>query len=299
MKVTLFYDHVTVLDYAFLDHHLGVVGDSQIVDVELTGQTDDEGIVFDFSHAKKKVKEVIDRETDHRLVVPLDLIKPEDGRIYLRHTFGFEDRVLEYSAPLEAVCEIPSSHVDHSNLKTFLEKKVLIEMPDTVQDVKLTFRSENNSDHVGYFHYTHGLRDHYGNCQRLFHGHRNTLIVEVDGVRRKDLEEKLIVSEFQSNVHFCYFDNVVNKDDVFDITLGKPPIGRVTGLEAVEICYNSSQGEYWGRIPGELVYFMPTETTVENLSVFFAKRIRSMIGPGPIIRVRAFEGIAKGSITTL
>ena len=70
MNITLFYKHVTVLDYAYLDDHKGVVGDSLIVNVEFIGHTDEEGVVYDFSLAKNKVKEIIDRDCDHRLVVP-------------------------------------------------------------------------------------------------------------------------------------------------------------------------------------------------------------------------------------
>ena len=70
MKISLFYKNVTVLDYAFLDDHKGVVGDALKVHVEFIGKTDKECVVYDFSYAKKKVKEIIDRDCDHRLVVP-------------------------------------------------------------------------------------------------------------------------------------------------------------------------------------------------------------------------------------
>ena len=153
MKITLFYDHVTVLDYAYLDDHLGAVGNSLIVNVEFVGHTDAEGVVYDFSHAKNKVKEIIDRECDHRLVVPHKLLnKDNPKKVKLDFKFGYDDLELHYEAPSEAFIEIPFGHASEDNLKSHLENLVLAEMPATVDAIKLTFVKENRENDL-YFHY--------------------------------------------------------------------------------------------------------------------------------------------------
>jgi hypothetical protein len=44
---------------------------------------------------------------------------------------------------------------------------------------------------------------------------------------------------------------------------------------------------------------MEDESTVENLSMLFARLVKEKVGPSKRVMVRAYEGIAKGAITTL
>lgn len=299
MKITLFYDHVTVLDYAFLDSHLGAVGNSLIVDVEFIGHTDHEGVVYDFSYAKKKVKEIIDRDCDHRFVIPKGMLAHDKELLTFNYNFGPFSEAIKYRAPAQAFCEIPFRHVSYETVTAYLEERIMLEMPNTVEAVKIHLREEKlDSDQV-VFHYTHGLRDHYGNCQRLLHGHRNTIEVWVNGNKRSDLEKNLVTELFSGNIHFCYWDNVVNKDEVITSEGRSNPEGRVTKTKNVQIKYQASQGEFIGEFPGTMIYILPIETTVENLSLYFAQLLKSQLGKQDIVRVRAFEGIGKGAISTM
>ena len=79
MKISLFYKNVTVLDYAYLDDHRGVVGDALKVHVEFIGKTDEEGVVYDFSYAKKKVKEIVQKAKDN----------PDEINKKIEDLFGF------------------------------------------------------------------------------------------------------------------------------------------------------------------------------------------------------------------
>lgn len=304
MKISLFYDHVTVLDYAYLDDHLGLVGDSLHVNVEFIGSTDNEGVVFDFSYAKKKVKELIDLHCDHRLVVPQGLVKWAQERGELTYCYGQNDSELIYSAPLEAFCEIPSRHINKQTLSTYLEDLIRPQLPENISSLKISLLDEEKiieregRPTKACFHYTHGLKDHYGNCQRLFHGHKNTVDVWVNGELRSDLEKLLARDYFLGNIHFCYRDNVVNGEEV-DKALAGGHFGIPRELPFVEIKYTSLQGEFYARLPGKSVYILDIESTVENLSTHFAQLVKSLARPGDLVQVRAYEGIAKGAVSTL
>lgn len=299
MKISLFYKNVTVLDYAYLDDHLGVVGDALKVHVEFIGKTDEEGVVYDFSYAKKKVKEIIDRDCDHRLVVPKGLVeKVGDDRLKFNYSFGLNDMPIEYECPAEGICELPSFHVNKTTIASHLENLILAEMPDTVSAIKLTLEDEVFEDGKPTFHYSHGLKEHYGNCQRLFHGHKNTVDVFVNGVERWDLEDYLATELFKNCIHFCKWENVQNKEEILPLLKNKAPLGRFPEIPRVQIAYTSGQGEFKGSLPGSEVFFMTEESTVENLSMLFAKIIKEKVGDEKVM-VRAYEGVAKGAISTL
>lgn len=299
MKISLFYKNVTVLDYAYLDDHRGVVGDALKVHVEFVGKTDEEGVVYDFSYAKKKVKEIIDRDCDHRLCVPKNLVeKVGANRLKFTYTFGLSDMPMTYECPAEGICELPSFHVNKATIATHLENLILAEMPETVSAIKITLEDEDLPEGKASFHYTHGLKEHYGNCQRLFHGHKNTVDVFVNGKQRADLEDWLANDLFKNSIHFCKWENVQNKEEIEELLKAKSPQGRHAQIPRVEIAYTSGQGEFKGSLPGNEVFFMTEESTVENLSMLFARLIKSKVGEKDIT-VRAYEGVAKGAISTL
>lgn len=300
MKISLFYKNVTVLDYAYLDDHKGVVGDALKVHVEFIGKTDKEGVVYDFSYAKKKVKEIIDRDCDHRLVVPAGLIeKVSENKVQLNFSYGLNDMPMTYECPEEGICELPFHHVNKESIATHLETLVLKEMPETVSAVRLTLEDEVLPQGKPTFHYTHGLKEHYGNCQRLFHGHKNTVDVFVNGIERTDLEDYLATTLFKGNIHFCKWENVVNKEAIISQTGQSEPQGRFQSIPTVEIAYESKQGHFKGSLAGHEVFFMTEESTVENLSMLFAQLVKEKVGEADTVMVRAYEGVAKGAISTL
>jgi len=149
------------------------------------------------------------------------------------------------------------------------------------------------------FHYTHGLKEHYGNCQRLFHGHKNTVDVFINGIESWEMENYLAQELFKNTIHFCKWENVDNKEEILKFSGGQTPHGILKELPSVDIAYTSGQGEFKAKIPGREVFFMESESTVENLSMLYAQIIKEKVGESKNVKVFAYEGVAKGAITTL
>lgn len=131
--------------------------------------------------------------------------------------------------------------MSRSNLTTHLENIILKEMPENVISIELELIDEILPANKPKFHYTHGLKDHYGNCQRLFHGHSNTVDVLVNDQRMPEFEEMFANDLFKGNIHFCFWDNVQNKEEIISAH-GDIPLGSVENCPNVQIAYESSQG---------------------------------------------------------
>lgn len=304
MKLSLFYQNVTVLDYAYWDNDLGPQGNSYIVNVEFFGKCDKHGILYDFSFAKNKVKEIIDRQCDHRMIIPKGSVSYKGNRGFISKMIeNYNNQLFEYSAPEDAFCEVIDSVVNKDSLIALIKNRVMNEMPKNIENIELELLEEKNCDGSIFFNYTHGLKEHLGNCQRLFHGHKNTIKVLVDNKRRKDLEKRLVEDYLlggAKTVHFVYWENVVNKKELLKIISEDGPINKVGGkyknLPSVQIKYRGTQGEFQASLPGDLAFFIPIESTVENLSRYFADIVRGMVDKNNQVTVHAFEGIGKGAI---
>jgi 6-pyruvoyl-tetrahydropterin synthase len=281
--VRLFVRELTVLDYAYWDENHGALGGSLDVDVTFVGQLDHEGVVFDFSLAKKAVKRVIDDLCDHRFVVPKTHVEvADDGRLTFKGTYG--DRELFYVCPAEGLCVLDETEMSLPSIKRYLEAEVMKVMPENVDAVELILREEALGD-APWYRYTHGLKQHYGNCQRLIHGHRNRVDVFVDGARSSTMEAK--VADTFKNIHLAFPENVKTEGWV----IGQ----RQSQLPRIKLSYVSSQGCFELTLPGSDVYVMPLETTVENISRHIRDSVQSWVGSEANCQVFAYEGIRKGS----
>ena len=67
----LFVRDLTVIDASYLSAERGMVGESWLVDIELTGTLNEMSMLLDFARVKKQLKAIIDAEVDHRLLVPV------------------------------------------------------------------------------------------------------------------------------------------------------------------------------------------------------------------------------------
>lgn len=273
-ETTLFVGRLTVIDFSYLHDRRGLLGESWIVDVELTGNLDDEGVIFDFGDAKKKIKQILDASIDHTLVVPMasPQLAAEDGGYAF--TYGESAKRLRVLAPASSFFCADVASVTKGSLKPILEQLILDGMPKNVSAVRLELKTEQIN--TPFYHYSHGLKKHDGNCQRIAHGHRSKLDIFVDEVLTPE--------------HIAYYADVFT--DSYVIT--KEDIDRETDSHFF-VSYTASQGQFSLEIPKENCVIIENETTVEQIAHFIADDLAKK-QPQKRIRVRAYEGVEKGAI---
>ncbi|HUR40235.1 MAG TPA: 6-carboxytetrahydropterin synthase [Verrucomicrobiae bacterium] len=274
----LFVEHLTVIDCAFLDAQRGLVGESWIVDLELEGELDDQGMVLDFGEVKRKLKKAIDSVADHRLLVPsrssaLDFALSAAGTgLSFRAATG----AIEHIGPQKSVCNIDAEVVDEGSVARQIEPWLAKAVPPSVSRVTVALRPERIDG--AYYHYTHGLKKHEGQCQRIAHGHRSRLQVRVGGRRDERLERQWA-------------------DRWRDIYLGTAADIVSHGKGRIRFEYKSGEGEFALELPAERADLLQTDSTVECIAEHIAGQVAAE-RPGTRVEVRAYEGVMKGAIAT-
>jgi 6-pyruvoyl-tetrahydropterin synthase len=279
---TLFVDNLTVLDFSYLHAKRGMVGESWIVDLELSGDLDEQGMVFDFGHIKKQIKRVLDQCSDHRLLVPADsdqLTLGTDGEDRVSVTWRYPGGDIRMRAPGSSILLVPGMEISKGNLALFLTEQVRTAVPDNVSEILLTLREEEFGTSP-YYHYSHGLKKHDGNCQRIAHGHRSRIEIHENG-RRSRYWEKLWADRWED----IYIGTESDLEGTYYIE--ETPHHRFR--------YESSQGMFELLIPEDHCYMIRTDSTVEQLAAHIASEL-AREAPGKHFRVRAFEGVGKGAL---
>lgn len=279
--VVLFIRELCSVDYAYYDPRLGVRGDTLLLDAELRGERAEDGLVFDFSRARKAVKAVVDGLCDHRFIVPPGLTEETgDGRVLFRSPPGAAPA--EYRCPPCAVLVLPGP-VGPESIAAFLEAQARAALPENVRGISIRLRPEPVPEGEPVYSYCHGLRGHDGRCRHLFHGHRSRLEVVLGGTSEHDLARGLCAE--LDGVHFCRSADIEGP--------GVRAGGRQSHLPLVRFGYDTGAGRFQAVLPGREVWALPEEGTVENIALHLAERVgRERGGPGILL---ACEGAGKGA----
>jgi 6-pyruvoyl-tetrahydropterin synthase len=286
---TLFLRDFTVLDFAYLDAEAGLQGESLHVSVELGGSLDHQGFIFDFGPAKKVLKKLVDETFDHKLVVPSrspGLEKTPDG--WKLQTANEE---FSYTAPEQSWVLLGGARVTAEAIAADMAARAKAVLPANIASVRFELREEARFAGEANFRYTHGLRYHDGNCQRLFHGHRNPIEVWVDGARNEEWE-LLLATEWEG-AHFTAAATLANRE-ALDLPLGRRLFNHPG---TAEIAYSSPQGNFRSRIPASRLVLLETEPSIENIAKLGYELVRRQGVAGALV-VRAYEGLNKGSSFT-
>ncbi|MEM7182946.1 MAG: 6-carboxytetrahydropterin synthase [Spirochaetota bacterium] len=277
----LFVRDLTVIDFSYLDSYRGVVGESWMAGIELQGELDDQSFVFDFGLVKKHLKRFLDDFIDHKLVVPEkyhDCTVLETTSQYEITFFNQQKEKYFYAAPKDSILLLPLREITLADVGNYLEKKISQIVPENVQKIQLSLHEEEIP--TAYYHYSHGLKKHDGNCQRMVHGHRSKIEIYLDGKRAYEVEKKWV-----ENWQDIY---LVSEEDIHTIEKEK-------GYATLKSEYVCSQGKYYLEIPQKYTWTLPSDSTVECISQYIADEVAKSHSKQKV-KVLAFEGVNKGAI---
>lgn len=278
---TLFVKRLSVIDCSVLSPARGLVGESWQVDVELDGDLDYQGMVLDFGEVKRSIKRMIDDAFDHRLLVPAEYprLRVTETPEGLHLSFETENGLgIEHRSPQAALRLIPCERILPDRLAQIIGDYVLPRTPDNVRAVRIRLWPEQIDG--AYYRYSHGLKHHDGNCQRIAHGHRSRLEILRNGQRDRDLEQAWAGA--WSDIYIGTRDDVIGSSQSAEI-------------DYLEFGYRSTQGEFGLTLPTAACYLIDGDSTVENIAQHVAERLKAA-HPEDSFKVYAYEGIDKGAI---
>ncbi|SMR77895.1 6-carboxytetrahydropterin synthase [Marinobacterium sediminicola] len=275
----LFVDNLTHVDFSYLHPERGLLGESWAVQLVLDGSLDEQGMICDFGVVKRRVKQWLDANVDHQLVVPAQMsglkLSTLNGVTEVDWCYPDGRRFL-CRAPEQAIAAVPVKAIDERSLAHWCRDQLLTLFPDQVRGVELAFVPESIDGH--FYHYSHGLQQHDGNCQRIAHGHRSKIEIYRNGHRDEALEG-------------------VWAERFRDIYIGTRAHLNTDANGEHHYAYMAPQGAFELILPADCCYLIDTETTVEQIAMHLAVEIKAD-HPHDEVVVRAFEGIGKGAIAT-
>jgi 6-pyruvoyl-tetrahydropterin synthase len=288
----LFVNDLTVMDFSYLCPQRGMVGESWIVDVVLDGGLNEDSMVQDFGIVKKQLKKVIDDYVDHKLVVPADnentIIHPptQDGRVQVDFTFGHNQPIQLYCPP-EAYAfvyrlEGQAALITKASLTAYLKDVIATHLPENVHDIDIVLREEVIL--TPYYHYTHGLKKHDGNCQRIAHGHRSKIIITEDG--KESLKWQTYWAKRWSDIYIGSNEDIVEPKQLNFSLINEVPVYCFK--------YEASQGEFEMAISKNVCELIDYDSTVECLAQYILEQTK--LESTNLLVVRAYEGVGKGAI---
>jgi 6-pyruvoyl-tetrahydropterin synthase len=276
----LFVNQLTVMDFSYLHANRGLLGESWQVDVELEGGLDDQGMVLDFGEVKRQVKKTIDQQFDHKLLVPRDAaglhIEQNAARLTLDFTLA-SGEVIRHESPVDAVTLVPTSKITIHTMAQVIMQVLEPLLPAHVHSIIIRLYPEHTDDAC--YQYSHGLKRHAGNCQRIAHGHRSRIEIFHNGQRDTD-QENIWAARLRDSYIGSQEDLVSeNQQD---------------GKDYLQFAYSANQGAFNLQLPRARCYLIDAESTVENIAQHILDRLLDTY-PEDVFEVRAFEGIGKGA----
>lgn len=272
--MSLFVNQLTHIDVSIWCSERGLVGCSWQVDALLDGELGEDGMLFDFGEVKPWIKRTLDSGLDHTLLVPTQapgvIVTECPEGVCIRTTAPYP---MEVRGPKEAFSLLPWKTIELDTVAEYLSQQLTEQRPNNVHQVTLTLNDEAIEGAA--YGYTHGLKRHLGNCQRIAHGHRSRLHIFQQGVRQLKLEQQW--AAWLDNRYLLEEADITSRDNDFLIC-----------------AYRAAQGDFSITLPQSLCAILPGPTTVENIAAWLAKEVATQ--SGVTTRIQAFEGINKGAI---
>lgn len=282
LTMKLFVNNLSVLDFSYIDIERGVVGESLIASLALSGTTDQQGMICDFGVVKKRAKQWLDNTVDHTLVVPSRQPGLTAHTLNDITTIEWKDakgRNYKCQGPAQAFTLVDQESITPCHI-AMAAKQGLQDLLNTpgIKDIDLSLSNETiNSP---YYHYTHGLKKHQGQCQRIAHGHRSRIEIWQNNQRRHDIEQ--VWAQTWQDIYLG------SEEDIVDRRQGEDHV------DYYHFQYQSQEGHYVLSLPADNCYIMASDTTVELIAQHIATKLKAQY-PSEAFTVRAFEGVDKGA----
>lgn len=284
-KMQLFVEQLTNVDFSYLHPSRGILGETWLADVVLDGILDDQGMVCDFGIVKKTLRNWLDNELDHRLAIPTKsphLKITEHGNrqsdpIEIQWTLESGEYLL-LTSPREAIALVDAKEITESSVAQWCITQLTPLFPKTVNRLQLEFNTEDIAG--AYYHYSHGLKKHQGNCQRIAHGHRSKIMIWKDGIRHEELEQ-----QWAKKWEDIYLGT---SSDIVETFIEQ-------NVDYYRFAYTAPQGDFSITLPISHCDLMETDSTVEYIAQHIATKLKQE-NPQSEIKVRAFEGKGKGAV---
>ena len=160
-------------------------------------------------------------------------------------------------------------------VRDYLIEQLSAEMPESVHAVQLKLHHEPLEEGM-YYHYSHGLKKHDGNCQRIAHGHRSKLEIWRDG--ELDMQEISDICSQWAQAYLVSQGDIVAQTDSHIISE-----------------YDAPQGHFRLVAPHDACDILPHDSTVERIAEYLAQQLKQR-EPEVQWCVKAYEGVKKGAI---
>ncbi|WP_305830976.1 6-pyruvoyl trahydropterin synthase family protein [Photobacterium leiognathi] len=290
----LFVRDLTVIDASYLCTERGMVGESWILDVVMSGELNEMSMVLDFSRVKKQIKQLVDQYVDHRLIVPakspaINTAATTTG--YVTVDLMREDKSIHLHCPEQAFCFIDAETVTIESVTEHVYQVLKGNLPENVQGLEITLRHETING--AFYHYSHGLKKHDGNCQRIAHGHRSPIELFVNGERNAELEKQW--AKRWQDIYLGSQEDVLSVSELNLSECAK----QVTDETHYGFRYTAPQGEFELAIARSETEMLSTDTTVELLAGYIAEKVKPSLSDSDVLEVVAYEGVGKGAMATL
>ena len=289
----LFVRDLTVIDSSYLCERRGMVGESWLVDIEMSGELNEMSMLLDFGRVKKLIKSIIDEEVDHKLLVPTECplvhvhaLENDESTVDLLRP----GRAIHLRCPTQGFAFIPAPQVDKESVTRYLLGVLAKRLPGNIKDLSLTLRQERIEG--AFYHYSHGLKKHDGNCQRIAHGHRSPVEILVDGERDEELEFNW--AERWADI---YLGTEEDRVALGELALSKRAEASLKEGDAhyIGFKYVAPQGLFQLAMPAVEVEMIDTDTTIELLAHYIAREVKKQVGD-KFVKIVAYEGVGKGAI---
>lgn len=279
----LFVDNLTNVDFSFLDPQRGLLGETWLANVRLHGELDEQGMVCDFGTVKKLTRKWLDDELDHRLAVPAQSpnirVTADGDYLDIEWRFGDQGEFLHTRSPRDAIALVDAEVLTAESVAKWCITRLTSLFPANIR-LELDFTTE--AIEGAFYHYSHGLKKHLGNCQRIAHGHRSRIDIWADGMKSPALEQHW--ADAWSDIYIGTHEDIVARP-------------QIKGVNYYQFAYSAQQGPFEITLPQRCCYLIDTDSTVEFIAHHIAQQTRAD-NPGKAILVKAYEGIGKGAIAS-